>query len=50
VRAAWRRWRNRRGCFHHEHSTGESYLRNELIDCGMRKRFWCTRCGRVWLC
>lgn len=54
-------WRKReRACWHHDRKpwskgvTGDStsYIREELIDVGMRKRFWCDRssggCGQQW--
>jgi len=48
----WRwftQWQDRRACFHHAHTTGTSWIESELVDLGRRKRFWCNRCGRVWL-
>ena len=53
-----RRWvttyRLRRQCFHHDRGSpannkpATSWLRSQLVDTGMRKMFWCTRCGRTW--
>jgi hypothetical protein len=43
------RWRARRACFHHDRSTGESWLFCQLIDLGRRKEFWCTKCGKMWI-
>lgn len=34
---------------HHEPSTGKSYLRSQLINCGMGKMFVCRECGKVWV-
>lgn len=42
------RWRIRRQCFHHDHTAGESWISSQLIDGGMRKHFWCTRCDHSW--
>lgn len=39
---AWRAWRRRRGCFHHEPSTGESFIRSQLIESGTNKLWSCT--------
>jgi hypothetical protein len=41
-------WRAQRHCFHHDHATGESWIRSRLIDAGRRKLFDCGRCGRTW--
>lgn len=49
MRAVRRRWLERRDCFHHDHRSGVSWIDSELIDLGRRKRFWCVKCGRVWL-
>lgn len=51
--AAWRRWRAQRSCLHHNPHTGpgnppETFLRWELIDCGMRRMHWCTVCRKHW--
>jgi hypothetical protein len=42
------RWRRQRRCFHHDHTTGESWLTSFLIQNGMGKLFRCTRCFRAW--
>ena len=42
-----RRWRKRRACFHHDHSTGTSWLLSQIID-GGRKHWWCTAGGKGW--
>jgi hypothetical protein len=42
-------WRKRRACFHHNHRTGESWIKSMLIDMGSRKLFWCDECGRTWM-
>lgn len=44
-----RRWLKRRRCFHHDHHTGQSWIRSELIDLGRRKLYHCTECGKVWI-
>lgn len=44
----WARWLRMRACFHHDRSTGTSWLGEQLIDGGMRKMFWCRMCGRTW--
>jgi hypothetical protein len=48
--AAWRvgRWQRRR-CFHHDHRSGESWIKEQLVDVGRRKMWWCDRCGKTWL-
>lgn len=44
----WRAWRKRRQCFHHDHTTGESWVgRGSIID--YRKLYLCDRCGRIWV-
>jgi hypothetical protein len=51
--------RRRKDCWHHNRphwTRGDvdsvSYIREELIDLGRRKRFWCDRsaggCGQMW--
>lgn len=50
--------RDRLNCFHHDVRGGwpetqqatplESYVRAQLIDSGMRKRFTCLKCDGVW--
>lgn len=55
----WARRRRRKQCFHHEHGGNPantrpavSWIKQELIDTGKRKRFWCDRsmggCGQMW--
>lgn len=43
-----RRWRKRRACFHHDWRTGESWIKDQLVNTGTAKHFWCTHCGRYW--
>lgn len=43
------RRRLRRQCFHHDRRSGESWIKEQLIDCGCRKMFWCDRCERTWI-
>jgi len=43
------RWRLRRMCWHHDRRNSESWIAEQLIDVGMRKMFWCTECGRMWI-
>lgn len=43
------RWLNRRRCFHHDHRTGRTWIKDQLIDTGMRKMHWCTECGKTWI-
>jgi hypothetical protein len=49
----------RRECFHHEHGgnpantePAHSWIKQELIDMGRNKMFWCDReqggCGQTW--
>jgi hypothetical protein len=45
----WQRWRQRRACFHHDHRTGESWIKSHLVDLGRRKLFRCTSCAKVWI-
>lgn len=47
--SVWSRWRKSRDCFHHDHSTGESWIVGTLIDLGRRKLWSCTKCGRRWV-
>lgn len=42
------RWRKRRACFHHDHTTGKTWIKSMLIDTGRNKMFWCTTCGKAW--
>ena len=42
------RWKRRRNCFHHDPVAKVSFIRSQLIDSGMRKMFWCTRCQQTW--
>lgn len=42
------RRRAQRACFHHNHHTGESWIRSVLVDLGRNKRFWCTKCEKSW--
>lgn len=46
---AWRDWRKRAKCFHHDHKTGKSYMRERLEDMGRRKLFWCEDCYKTWI-
>lgn len=48
MRAWLARRRKRRNCFHHDHRTGTSWIKSQLIDYG-RKLFWCTTCERTWI-
>lgn len=44
----FRKWRERRNCFHHNNHTNESYVgRGTIID--WRKRYSCYSCGKVWI-
>lgn len=45
----WRRYRARKACFHHDRRTGTTWITSQLIDTGMRKLLWCTRCGKDWI-
>jgi hypothetical protein len=53
----WKRWRSRRACKHHNPATGRTWIKQEIIDGGRGKRFWCAGdsnigakgCGKVWL-
>lgn len=51
--AGWILWwhyvRPHRECWHHEHYTNESWIESQLIDVGMRKRFECRKCHKVWI-
>lgn len=38
----------RRRCFHHDWTTGESWIKTRLINMGMGKMFWCRKCTRTW--
>jgi hypothetical protein len=51
--------RRRKNCWHHDRphwtqgvAESRSYIREELIEMGSRKRFWCSRaaggCGQMW--
>lgn len=42
------RRRKRKNCFHHDHSTGVSWIKSQLIETGMGKMFWCARCQQTW--
>jgi hypothetical protein len=51
----WRRRRARRDCFHHDIGGNPantrpavSWIKQQLIDMGKRKMFWCTQCGQSW--
>lgn len=44
----FRRWRNRRACFHHDIRSGQTAITSQLIDLGRRKMFVCERCEQVW--
>jgi hypothetical protein len=41
-------WRARRRCFHHDHTSGKSWVRGRLVDLGRRKLFDCDHCGKTW--
>ena len=47
--AAIKRLLARRRCFHHDHHTGTSWIRENLIDLGRRKQFWCDHCDKIWI-
>jgi hypothetical protein len=47
--AWWRRRRQRRHCFHHDHIDGTTWIRSRLVDLGRAKHFWCDRCGTYWV-
>lgn len=34
-------------CWHHNVRTGESWVKSQLIDTGMRKIWWCDRCDHT---
>jgi len=40
--------RRRRNCMHHDWAAGDSWIKSHLINTGMGKLFWCTRCNRIW--
>lgn len=42
------RRRAQRHCFHHDHRTGESWIKSALVDLGRNKHFWCTKCEKGW--
>lgn len=56
-----RKWYNRRqmrkNCFHHDYykarsrgvKEGESWIREQKIDTGMRKLYWCIKCKKSWI-
>ncbi len=44
----WRRHRDRGRCFHHDHTTGRSWISARLVDLGRAKHYRCIRCGRYW--
>jgi len=44
-----RAWLKRRRCFHHDHHTGQTWIKGQLIDMGIRKIFRCTHCGKTWI-
>lgn len=43
-----RRWRAQRDCFHHNQSTGATWIGARLINTGANKVFKCMMCGRMW--
>lgn len=43
----WLQRRERRNCFHHDINTGQSWIKNEIID--YRKLYWCTKCTARWV-
>jgi hypothetical protein len=48
VIGVWRRWRKRRECFHHDHSTGTTWITGQLINSGTGKMFTCANCQNTW--
>ncbi len=51
-----RRKREQQQCFHHDlggnpanSQSATSWIKQELIDLGRRKRYWCTYCEKMWL-
>lgn len=51
----WRKWQDRRKCFHHDIGGNPantrpavSWIDQVLIDMGRRKMFWCTHCQKTW--
>jgi hypothetical protein len=53
--SSFRAWRQQRQCFHHDHGGNPantrpaiSWIKQQIIDMGRRKMFWCDRCGRTW--
>lgn len=42
----WRKRQKQRRCFHHDHVTGETWMRSQMIDHG--KFFWCRKCDKGW--
>lgn len=34
-------------CFHHDHKTGATWIKQQLINMGSGKMWWCGRCGRT---
>lgn len=47
IARAFRAWRKRRQCFHHDRRRRESWIRDRIHD--YRKLYWCTECGRTWI-
>jgi hypothetical protein len=43
-----RRWLQRRRCMHHNRHTGQTWIKDMLIDLGRAKLVWCDRCGRYF--
>ncbi|MGK5677594.1 hypothetical protein [Actinoplanes sp. URMC 104] len=43
----WRLRQLRKRCWHHDPSTGTSWVSQMLINGGMGKKFWCRRCERT---
>lgn len=44
----WKAIKKRKDCFHHDHKTGQSWIKSQLINIGTGKMFWCAVCGRTW--
>jgi hypothetical protein len=43
------RWRRQRSCWHHDHTTGQTWISGTLIDAGRAKLWHCTHCDRTWI-
>ena len=42
-------WRQRRNCWHHDHTTGQSWITGHIIDAGRAKLWRCSNCDRTWV-